>query len=102
MTKAEEGESVKLTIDLKAKITSALAKYNRLNIVFMRSPPPPQEQLGEQVNLDLGQQPPPPAAVVQTEPEWTFGRKVPASVPLELDPTTPQAQLAILKRKFSE
>ena len=32
MTKAEEGESVKLTIDLKAKITSALAKYNRLNI----------------------------------------------------------------------
>lgn len=95
MTKAGELESVRTIIDMKEKIGSALAKYNRLNITF-RTPPP-----GEETSLE--EQPEPVKAKkkpVETETDWKFGTK--AAPNLELDPTTPQAQLAILKKKLTK
>lgn len=100
MTKAGESESVRSAIDLKDRINSAMAKYGRLNIVF-RNPPPEEKPASsdEETKQDSAQQQP----SQRTDPEWKFGTEVPASVPmadLELDPTTPQAQLARLKKKL--
>ena len=86
---------MRAAIDMKDRISGILTKYSRLNITFQEpaSPEPPP-------------QPDPNKAkrkIVETETEWKFGTEVPESVPaaeLELDPTTPQAQLAILKKKL--
>ncbi len=98
MTKAGEGASVCAIIDMKDKISSTLAKYNRLNITFRE--PLSDEGKPPEVQPDSAKV---TRKIVETETEWKFGTDVPESVPsseLELDPTTPQAQLAILKKKF--
>lgn len=95
MTKAREGECVRTAIDMKDKILGILAKYNRLNIIF-RDPVHSEE---EEAQPDASKK----RKIVETETEWKFGTDVPESVPaadLALDPTTPQAQLAILKKKL--
>ena len=95
MTKAGEGESVLGAIDLKNKVHSALAKYKRLHITF-RKPSP---------ELPVVEDPASPKVIpsVVTESQWKFETSIPESVSvsdLELDPTTPQAQLAVLKKKY--
>lgn len=102
MTKAGEVESVRSAIDMKNKVKSALAKYNKLNIVF--KDPLPEEKPANR-DTETGKDSHRVSAACVTESEWKFGTDVPASVPvadLELDPTTPQAQLAILKKKIAK
>ena len=101
MSKAGEGDSVRAAIDLKDKINTTLAKYSRLNIIF-RDPDaeetPAMEESHQQDSNAL-------AAKTETETEWKFGTDVPESITvadLELDPTTPQAQLAVLKKKLAK
>lgn len=97
MTKAGEGESVRAAIDLKNKVHNTLAKYKRLHIAFRK--PSPELPVVEDAE-------PAPVQVlpsVVTESQWKFETHIPESVSvsdLELDPTTPQAQLAVLKKKY--
>lgn len=97
MTKAGDGNSVRSAIDLKARITSTLAKYSKLSIIFKKSLA--QEEPDIHIDQDLTHKP--TTTILRTEPEWKFGEDMPAS-DLELDPTTPQAQLAVLKKKLSK
>lgn len=94
MTKAGELESVRVAIDLKNRMNAALTKYKRLNIIFQEPEPSVPATAKPQDS---------PAPQTETETEWKFGTDVPEKITvadLELDPTTPQAQLAILRKKM--
>jgi hypothetical protein len=97
MSKAGEGESVRTAIDLKEKINRTLAKYKKLNIIF-KEPEGESATAVDKEEIPQSSQP----TKTETETDWKFGTNVPESVTvadLELDPTTPQAQLAVLKKK---
>lgn len=97
MSKAGERECVFAAIDLKHQIKKSLEKYSRLSIVF--KDPLPEKQPHVPAKQEV------PHASAVTDTEWKFGTEVPESVPvadMELDPTTPHAQLAILKRKLQK
>ena len=96
MTKAGEETCVRTAIDMKSHIHSALAKYNKLNITFTQPFHNTEHPtLTSQVKIDS-------SSIPETNLEWQFGSNTQESestVEMELDPTTPQAQLAILKRR---
>lgn len=97
MTKAGEGESVRAAIDLKDKVRRTLYKYKKLNIVFRDPEKLSVPSAVEPVQVSTAK------TVTVTDSEWKFRTDVPESVTiadLELDPTTPQAQLAILRKKL--
>ncbi len=94
MVKAGEQDNVLEAIDLKARISAVLAKYNKLDIIFKNRPPDKKELSGSHAEIK-GRVPVPTV----TDPEWRFGGSISESNDAELDPTTLQAQLAKLKKK---
>lgn len=85
---------MRAAIDLKSRIHAALAKYNKLNITFTQPPHETQstKPIPQVVKTDF-----PPV----TDLEWNIGsgdQESESKVEMELDPTTPHAQLARLKK----
>ena len=99
MVKGGEERCVREAIDLKGKINTILSKYQKLHIMY-KNPSPDRKQLGsdseEMQDTVTSSQP--------TSTEWEFGSEIPESVTgvdVELDPTTPHAQIAHLKKKLA-
>lgn len=98
MTKAGEEPSVRAAIDMKSLIHTALAKYNKLSISStqpLRETEPATPTISR-VKADSSTIP------LITDLEWKFGSDIQESrstTELELDPTTPHAQLARLKKR---
>ena len=96
--RAGEEESLRAAIDLKNKLLSAHEKYCRLDITLMESSSP------ERINRDEEEEGMESGTVRQpkvTSTQWriTDHSSTTQKVELELDPTTPQAQIAMLRKK---
>ena len=95
-----EEENLRKAIDFKNKVMATLNKFRRLKVIYT-NPPPSSSSLkkpGYEEQAGKAKKPRPQA----TAPEWQFGDSY-SSVPhsdIEQDPTTPEAQLARLKRKL--
>ena len=99
-----EEENLRKAIDFKNKVMATLNKFQRLKVIYT-NPPPSSSSLkkkpgedGYEEQAGKAKKPRPQA----TAPEWQFGDSY-SSVPhsdMEQDPTTPEAQLARLKRKM--
>ena len=97
-----EEENLRKAIDFKNKVMATLNKFQRLKVIYTNpSPSASLKKPGEDGSEDLAgtaKRPRPKA----TASEWQFGNSY-SSVPhfdIEQDPTTPEAQLARLKRKL--
>ena len=87
---------MRAAIDMKCSVNTVLTKYNKLNITFTQplhsteqtTPIPPVKSGSSYTPI--------------TEQEWKFGsdtlHKLESRVEVELDPTTPHAQLVKLKK----
>ena len=98
-----EEDNLRKAIDFKNKVMATLNKFQRLKVIYTN--PPSSSSLkkkpgedGYEEQMGKAKKPRPQA----TAPEWQFGDSY-SSVPhsdMEQDPTTPEAQLARLKRKL--
>ena len=100
-----EEENLRKAIDFKNKVMATLNKFQRLKVIYTN--PLPSSSLkkkpgedGYEEEAGKAKKPRPQA----TAAEWQFGGSY-SSVPhsdMEQDPTTPEAQLAKLKRKLDD
>ena len=98
--RAGEDESLRAAIDLKNKLLSAHEKYCRLDITLMESSSPERSKREEEEGMESGttetvRQP----KITSTQWRITDHSSTTQKVELELDPTTPQAQIAMLRKK---
>ena len=95
LTKAGEEEQLRNVIDLKRKVKATLEKFSRLNLLYTD---PPQVSEDSQEEVVKGKE-----TINKSHAEWTFGFDTSSTLPadIECDPTTPEAQLAQLKRTIS-
>ena len=98
--RAGEDESLRAAIDLKNKLLSAHEKYCRLDITLMESSSPKRSKREEEEGVESGttetvRQP----KITSTQWRITDHSSTTQKVELELDPTTPQAQIAMLRKK---
>ena len=100
MTKSGgEEENLRKAIDFKNKIMSTLNKFQRLKVIYT-NPPSSKQPSEDNQEEQLADKPRPRQQL--TADEWQFGSSH-FSIPhsdIEQDPTTPEAQLARLKRKM--
>jgi hypothetical protein len=99
-----EEDNLRKAIDFKNKVMATLNKFQRLKVIYTNPPSSSsslKKNLGEDGYDELAgkaKKPRPQA----TAPEWQFGDSY-SSVhhsDMEQDPTTPEAQLARLKRRL--
>lgn len=102
MTKAGgEEENLRKAIDFKNKIMITLNKFQRLKVVYTIPPSPKRPHQDNTVEQPA--KPIPKSVSHSTPAEWQFGCSYSSvsNSDMELDPTTPEAQLARLKMKLS-
>ena len=91
-----EDKPLRDAIDLKHKVQVTLDKFERIEIIYKEPAPAKEEtgQGGEDVKVTVDK-------VTVTNPEWEIQSHSNVSTfDMELDPTTPQAQIAKLKKKL--
>lgn len=100
MTKAGgEEENLRKAIDFKNKVMATLNKFQRLKVIYTNPPTASKNPYHDESEKQPTEPRPKPCA---TASEWQFGNSY-SSIPhsdIEQDPTTPEAQLARLKRKL--
>ena len=96
-----EDENLRKAIDFKNKIMTTLNKFQRLKVIYTNPPPP--KKLCHDNTEDQIPNSKPKFRPRSTPAEWQFGDSY-SSIPhsdIEQDPTTPEAQLARLKKKIN-
>ena len=93
-----EEENLRKAIDFKNKIMTTLDKFQRLKVIYTH---PPSAERPSQDNSEE-KMAKPRTRPRATPAEWQFGGSY-SSIPhsdMEQDPTTPEAQLARLKKNL--
>ena len=93
---------MRAAIDLKQRVRNSLDKFDRIKIIYKE--PSSSKRSADSQSTDSREADSVPVSKPQvTHPEWTIDSHSQVSIfDAELDPTTPRAQIARLRKRVSD
>ena len=97
MTKTGDDNRLRETIDLKHKLMTTNDKFRKLHIVYKDHV---AKFSSKEVSPGIETRESKPKPAARSNPQWKIEPHSAIPVESELDPTTPQAQIAMLRKKY--